>query len=674
MDERGNITSIVLVGGGTAGWITAGLIAAKHVNKNSPISVSLIESPSIPTIGVGEGTWPTMVNTLQQLGISELDFLQQCDASFKQASKFCQWVTGENDDSYYHPFSMPQDFDKVNCVPSWHEQKSEQSFAHTVSLQAHLCDLKKAPKQERMNDYEMVENHGYHLDAGKFTQLLTKHCTENLGVRHIRDDVVQIENDDNGDIKHLVTKSCGELIGDLFIDCTGGAALLIGKHFNIPLITQDHILFVDKAIAVQVPYDDPNQDIESATLSTAQSAGWIWDIGLPTRRGVGHVYSSRHIDAATAKQELINYLAKSVDNPERFTYREIDINPGYREKFWHKNCVAVGMSAGFLEPLEASALVMIETAAKTISLQLPAHREAMDVVASHFNENMTFRWQRVIDFLKLHYMLSKREDTAFWRDNKAPDSIPESLANLLTMWRYQAPVNNGFLSPYDLFPAASYQYILYGMGFKTFDNNLGNKDRETALAQEAIAKVKQRLTKVPPLLPSNREYLESIYKKNPHKVVNLATDTCSNWRYIDFTQLNFLQHKLPLFFKKEPNGFSCIALVGLDKHDFLIDNTEVDEKDYLATPCSSNEHVALTEALLAHSLLEPVSLDITLNDKSSVKVNGLHVIKQSELEKSSTDPVMSVFKDRWAKNIEMLNNSLQHVPKLINAKNLATSL
>lgn len=673
MDKLGQILSIVVVGGGTAGWITAGLIAARHVHKHSSISVSLIESPSIPTIGVGEGTWPTMVNTLQQLGISELEFLQQCDASFKQASKFNRWVTGEKDDSYYHPFSMPQDFDKVNCAPRWQEKHKMQPFAHITSLQSHLCDLKKAPKQERMKDYETVENHGYHLDAGKFTQLLTRHCTEKLGVNHIKDDVINIENANNGDIDHLITANHGQLAGDLFIDCTGGAALLIGKHYDIPLIKQDHVLFVDRAIAVQVPYSKPDAEIESATLSTAQSAGWIWDIGLPTRRGVGHVYSSRHNTAEVAKQELIDYLKESIENPERLSFREINITPGYRKEFWHRNCVAVGMSAGFLEPLEASALVMIETAAKTIALQLPAHREAMDVVAHHFNENMTFRWQRVIDFLKLHYMLSKREDSAFWRDNKKPETIPESLTNLLKMWRYQAPVNNGFLSPYDLFPAASYQYILYGMGFKTLENNLGNKERECQLADEAISNVQQRLTKIPPLLPTNREYLDAIYKKNPNKIVNITTDSCTNWRYVDFNKLETLHHKLPLFFKKESNGYSCIALIGLDKHDDLIAPDEIDKCAYLPTPCKSIQHLALTDALSAHQLLEPVTLDITLNDKTSVKLQGLHIIKQQEFKEALQTDNLSNFSNAWVDIANKLNNSLQHVPKLISAKNLSLS-
>ncbi len=233
----------------------------------------------------------------------------------------------------------------------------------------------------------------------------------------------------------------------------------------MPFKSCQDVLFCDMALAVQVPYDSESSPIASHTISTAQSAGWIWDIGLPTRRGVGHVFSTRHISIDEAERELREYIGpKGKDLP----IRKIPIRAGHRETFWKRNCVAVGLSAGFLEPLEASAIVLIEMSSKLIAEQMPTCREVMDIIAARFNETTHYRWGRIIDFLKLHYVLTKRDDTAFWRDNRDPATIPERLQNLLLLWRHQSPwYHDEFDRIEEVFPAASYQYVLYGMGFRT---------------------------------------------------------------------------------------------------------------------------------------------------------------------------------------------------------------
>ena len=202
---------------------------------------------------------------------------------------------------------------------------------------------------------------------------------------------------------------------------------MLGQHYQVPFITCKDVLFLDTALAVQVPYADDNSEIASHTISTAQEAGWIWDIGLSTRRGVGHVYASKYSSEEHAREALKAYIKPSFNNVDELTVRKIDINPGRRETFWHRNCVAVGLAAGFLEPLEASALVLVEMSAQMIAEQMPATREAMDVVAKRFNSTFNYRWDRIIDFLKLHYILSKRTDNAFWIDNRDPATIPHSL-------------------------------------------------------------------------------------------------------------------------------------------------------------------------------------------------------------------------------------------------------
>lgn len=668
------LKSIVIVGGGSAGWITAGLIAANYASKDQEkINITLIESKNISTIGVGEGTWPTMVGTLKKIGISELDFLQCCNASFKQASKFKQWVTGEKSDHYYHPFSMPQDFDNVNIAPYWLAEDNSLTFAHAVSVQATLCDEKLAPKQTSSPEYATVENHGYHLDAVKFTALLTKHCTTKLNVNHIVDDVIAVEADENNDISAIITKENGAISADLFIDCSGSAAILIDKHFKVPFISKKDVLFIDKALAVQIPYRSKNAPIESATVSTAQTAGWIWDIGLQTRRGVGHVYSSKYISKEQACDQLKDYLQNDVDNVEELVFRELDITPGYREKFWVNNCVAIGMSAGFIEPLEASALVMIELAATMITKHMPASRTAMNVIAKNYNDIFTFRWERIIDFIKLHYVLSKRTDSQFWLDNKKEETIPETLKDLLTLWQEQSPNNNGYLSPYDLFPAASYQYILYGMGFYTKPNLIDNSSEKFYCAKQSMKKVHDRKNKIPKLLPTNREFFNALAKT---KYNNIDTIAHKSWIAIDLLSSGDLAEKYPLFFKKDDRKrkYQCVALLGLIDNENLFYLNKIkqtsDEFNIQTNNQQINENTHRYIGILeSYDLIEPVKLDITLNNNKSIVISDLYTINQPKFKALISSITHPELPKALLSIMSSLISSLDNISKLIEMKN-----
>lgn len=504
------VKSIVIVGGGTAGWITAGRIAAKHKsNSETGIKVTLIESPNISIIGVGEGTWPTMRNTLMKMGISETDFLRECDATFKQGAKFAKWVTGDKDDFYYHPLMLPQGFNKVDLAPYWQNLKIDNSFSASVCFQEQVCENGLAPKLITTPEFSSVANYAYHLNAGKFAEFLKKHCVTKLGVTHILDDVITINPADNGDIKSVTTKNNGNIGGDLFVDCTGFSSLLLGKHFNIPFIDRSDVLFIDNAIAVQVPYEHEDSPIASHTISTGQEAGWIWDIGLVARRGIGYVYSSDHTSHDQAEKVLRDYVGPAMKD---LSVRKIPITSGHRKLFWKNNCVAVGLSAGFLEPLEASAIVLVELSAEMIAEQLPACREVMDITAKRFNETFLYRWDRIVDFLKLHYILSKRTDNNFWIDNRNPDTIPDSLKELMQLWRYRSPSNHDFTSNNEVFPAASYQYVLYGMGFKMDASLIQHTLSDTQLAEEQFNQNTNTIKKVLSMLPTNRELVKKIHE------------------------------------------------------------------------------------------------------------------------------------------------------------------
>jgi tryptophan halogenase len=499
------IRRIVVVGGGTAGWITAGVLAARFPKRGPDgVSVTLIESRTQPPIGVGEGTWPTIRSTLKQIGVSETDFLRECDASFKQGSKFVGWVDGSSGDAYYHPFTLPVDYIERNLAPYWLEGPRTTRFAESLCFQTRLCDHSLAPKQITTPEFAGLANYAYHLDAGKFVPFLQKHCVGKLNVTHVLDEIVEVVADGAGAISELRTKSGPPLPGDLFIDCSGFAALLIGKHLGVPFISCKDSLFIDKALAVQVPYPDEAAPIGSVTVSTARSAGWIWDIGLTSRRGVGYVYSSAYATEESAAAELRSYLGAEP------AFRSININSGYRRELWVGNCVAVGLSAGFLEPLEASAIVMIELSAKSIAELLPGFRSGLPQAARTFNEVFQHRWRRIVEFLKLHYVLSRRSEP-FWVDNRRGSTLADR-------WRQHSPWHEDFTQREEVFSAASFQYVLYGMGFEPEPTPWLLNDADRSRAREKMAEAARQGEGLRATLPTNRDLLGRIRKYGLQKI------------------------------------------------------------------------------------------------------------------------------------------------------------
>ncbi len=515
------IQNIIIVGGGTAGWLTAGILAAEHNADNGKLSpspklnITLIESPDVPTIGVGEGTWPSMRSTLKNIGISETEFLIHCDASFKQGSRFFNWTHSadthnRSGEQYLHPFSLPIGTNELDLCSYWMPHREQVSFADAVGQQNQLSQLFLAPKQITTGEYQFQNNYGYHLNAGKFSQLLQKHCTEKLGVTHIQDHVTSIHKNDNGDISHLATKQSGILKADFFVDCTGVKSLLLGEQLSVPFICQKSVLFNDSALAVQVPYPSPDSEIASCTHSTAQTNGWIWDIGLPTRRGVGHVYSSSHTDQDQAEKQLIDYLRPTVNiDVDNLEFKKLSIAPGHRQVCWKNNCMAIGMAAGFIEPLEASALALVEWSANTLAKQLPANRQVMDIVASRVNQRFSQHWQQIIEFLKLHYVLSKRSDSDYWHDHRESSTIPDSLQQQIELWRTQAPNIHDIQHTDVLFPAASFQFVLYGMEFQSMVPTQLKPSLQHK-AQQLFSENIKRTQGLKQILPTNRELLAKI--------------------------------------------------------------------------------------------------------------------------------------------------------------------
>lgn len=509
-----NIDQVVIVGGGTAGWLTAAKLAKKlNSTADNAVQVTLIESPDIPTIGVGEGTWPTMRKTLAELEIDESEFMRFCFASFKQATKFVNWKetpTTNKQNYYYHLFSGIVSAEEFNLSPYWSMSDKSQTYADFISPQAAICQQGLAPKSMTNRAYEGLVNYAYHLDAGKFADFLKELSCRKFGVKFISANVTKVNVNQQGDIQALETDSAGTIVGDFFVDCSGFKCLLLGQTFGIKFKSIKDTLFTDNAIAMQVPYLAEQQDINSATISTAQTAGWTWDIGLSNRRGTGYVYCSDFISHDEAEATLRAYVGPQA---EQLSARRIKMNCGYREKFWHRNCVAIGLSAAFVEPLEASAIFLIEASANMLCEQFPRHRSLLPIVEKKFNESFTYRWEKTIDFIKLHYFLSNRSED-FWQANKVLSSVPERLQEQVKNWQYHPVSQYDFTHVYEPFLQDSYQYVLHGMGFGQQLAYNASSFSQQAMADNIRQKNEKITQQLLAQLPTNRALMTQLMDHN----------------------------------------------------------------------------------------------------------------------------------------------------------------
>jgi tryptophan 7-halogenase len=503
------IDDILIVGGGTAGWLTAAFLA-KQLGETG-VRITVIESSEIATVGVGEGTFPTIAKTLASLGVYEAEFMREASAAFKQGIKFVDWVQapGQGRHShYYHPFALPRAAGNLELLPYWlsGEAGAGVSFADAVTLQEKVCNAGRAPKRATDAEFRGPMNYAYHLDAARFGAYLAG-VAKSLGVVHRVGTVESVELDAQGAIGAVLTREHGRLSAGLYIDCTGFRSELIGKALGVPFIDKNDVLFVDRAVTVQVPHENPDSPIAPYTISTAHEAGWTWDIALRSRRGVGYVYSSRHTDDTRAESVLRNYVGPAARD---LATRTLKLQVGWRARHWVKNCVAVGLAGGFLEPLESTGIILIEAAAYMIA-GLFQRSGDLEPAARQFNAHMTRRYERIVDFIKMHYFLTQRTDSDFWRDNARPASAPDSLLAHLDMWRHRPPAALDFVMDHESFALANYQYVLYGMGFRTEQAGRA-QSAQTALARQEFARVRDAAHRAVAALPSHRELLERVYQ------------------------------------------------------------------------------------------------------------------------------------------------------------------
>ena len=508
------VKKVVIVGGGTAGWLTAAYLA-KRLNIAIPggIDVTVIESPDIPIIGVGEGSFPSIRKTLEAIEVDEADLIRECSATFKQGIRFEDWLTTPKASyrhHYFHPFQVSDDHDGLDLLPYWlMVAAGDRPWAAANTVQPTAADAGLGPKLPGHPPYAGPLTYAYHFDAVLLGHMLRRRALS-FGVKHVSDTVDGVDLAHDGTIETLRCRTTGKVGGDLFVDCTGFRGQLIGEGLGVPFHSRRGELFTDRALAIQLPYDRPGAAIPSQTFAVAQPAGWIWDIGLHERRGTGYVYSSDYVDDDEALQTLRNYLGPA---SARIEPRRLSFEAGYRKIQWHRNCVAIGLSAGFIEPLEATGIGFTEIAAQTLVNIFPWDGD-MQINARQFNEIMVKRYDHVVDFIKLHYCLSRREDNAFWRDNRDPASWSPALRERLERWRHRTPNYIDVDLNHDIFLASNWQYVLYGMGYHTDLTAQSGSFRYAEDARRVFADIRIQQTNAVRRLPSHRSLIADMVSGN----------------------------------------------------------------------------------------------------------------------------------------------------------------
>ena len=500
---------IVVVSGGTAGWLTAAYLQSRLATEGSDLEVALIEPKDIPTIGVGEATVPSIRSSLAAVGVKEYDFMRACSATFKHGIKFKHWCKppAEAPEHYYfHPFEKPLPAGLDNIGGHWLRGRDPENrpFADAVSIQQSVSSAGYAPKKFEDPSYSGPLPYAYHLDAGKLAAMLTEIGTAR-GVKRIHGKVQSIISNDHGTITGLKLDGDREVSADLYIDCTGFDGLLIEGHYETSFDDLTNTLFCDRAVSCQVPEDEGRYEIRPYTLATAQNSGWIWDIGLNNRRGTGHVFSSKYQNPDDAEQTLRDYIGEKGGD---LSYRHLQMRVGTRKTQWHRNCVAIGLSAGFIEPLESTGIHLVEVAIAMLVQMIPRYLQEGEP-QRRFNEIMYNQYKTAIDFIKLHYYLSDRRDTEFWIDNTDEASLEDDLREKIRAWRAGYPDVYDLRFVHSIFDHSSYQYIFFGIGKKP-ESHLAMGDRDCQSAIARFSAVTDAVRKAKAILPYHNELVRKI--------------------------------------------------------------------------------------------------------------------------------------------------------------------
>ncbi|MBV2128560.1 tryptophan halogenase family protein [Arsukibacterium indicum] len=492
---------IVIAGGGTAGWMTAALMA-KTLGR-AGFDVCLIESPTIGTVGVGEATIPGFVHFNRLLGIDEKDFLKKVKATFKLGINFVDWNRAGSE--YIHGFSGLGDHGQG--LPFYHYWLRWQKNHPQANIEDHFLASTCARKKKFCHPDPSISSlfsgagYAYHIDAGLYARYLQEYATSR-GITHIEADITDIRlNEITGHIESLRLDDTRVIEGDFFIDCTGFRSLLLGGALGVPFISWQKWLKCDRAQVVATAVTDDN--FVPYTRAKAQIAGWQWRIPLQHRVGNGLVYSSAYMDDKQAQSLLMS----QIDSQPLAQPRMLKFNAGMRARFWEKNCVAVGLSSGFLEPLESTSIHMIQKTITRLSLLFP-NAETNAVLAKQFNEEAAAEMEKIRDFVILHYHLNNRRNEPFWRDCQNME-LPDSLQHKLDLYQKTGYVHH---EHNDVFTEGSWLSVLVGQGsLPQHTMQMINTMSDTQL-DNYMNNVRQKIAELSDKMPLHLDYLQTILR------------------------------------------------------------------------------------------------------------------------------------------------------------------
>ncbi|MFJ2909599.1 tryptophan halogenase family protein [Streptomyces sp. NPDC087228] len=519
-----NPDKVVIVGGGTAGWMTASYLKKAFGDR---LSVTLVESGRIGTIGVGEATFSDIRHFFEFLDLKEEDWMPACNATYKLAVRFQDWRRPGH--HFYHPFEQMRSVDGFPLTDWWLQGGPTSRFDKDCFVMASLCDAGRSPRhlngsllQQEFGEgtdepagLTMSEHQGktqfpyaYHFEAALLAKYLTGYATDR-GVQHIIDEVQEVKLDERGWISHIVTKEHGDIGGDLYIDCTGFRGVLLNQALGVPFVSYQDTLPNDSAVALQVPLDMKARGIPPYTQATAQKAGWTWTIPLFGRIGTGYVYAKDYCSPEEAERTLREFVGPEAADVEA---NHIRMRIGRSEQSWKGNCVAIGLSSGFVEPLESTGIFFIHHAIEQLVKHFPAADWHPQLRAA-YNSAVANVMDGVREFLVLHYKGAARNDTQYWKDAKTR-AVPDALAERIERWQVQLPDSENIFPHYHGLPPYSYMAILLGTGAIELRPSpaLGLADPTTARKEFAAIRDKARF--LVDTLPSQYDYFAALRERS----------------------------------------------------------------------------------------------------------------------------------------------------------------
>lgn len=498
-------TELLIVGGGSSGWMTALYLSKWYKDNQRAVNITVVESEDIGTIGVGEATVHTLRHFFSVMGIDEKDLLKKTNGTLKSGIMFRNWmkpVDGKMHE-YFHPFESQPQLGKMDISLSWllSERSKQENFADNICLSSRLISQNKCPKLATSKAYEGCVPYGYHLDATLMSRYLRDMAIAN-GVKHIVATVTDVVVD-NGNISEIHTEK-GNFSADVFIDCTGFRSLLIEKLKEDNWQSFEDALPCNKAVAIQTAYPEKTAP-KPYTAATALTNGWAWEIDLVGRRGNGYVYDGDRLTREQAEQELLIHIGEGV---EAIKTTHLEMKIGCRKEFWVGNCIALGLSGGFIEPLESTGLHLIDLSVRLLTTHIPS-KSTHQSVKNSYNKLMNNFYASLKDFIVLHYCITDRDDTEFWRNAAKTAKHSGNLAEKLILWQHKYCEKMDMVGGEAvLFSENNYRYILYGMNyFPKLDDNV-----DLVESKQTFDYIAQHAEQMSGIALTHTDYLNSLMR------------------------------------------------------------------------------------------------------------------------------------------------------------------